>query len=165
MFIFKGNYILALSIKHPAWFPSITSLVIPSGLVVRCVHAQSCPALCDPMDCSPPGSSVHGIFQARILEWVTISYSRGSSWPRYRTYVSYVSFIGRQIFFITAPPRKPLIVTKIREPLHFNDHMLTFWLQIMEHLIIIQRQITELSFRNKVCLFNNSVKLCSNVTL
>ena len=37
---------------------------------------QSCPILCDPMDCSPPGSSVHGIFQARILEWVAISSSR-----------------------------------------------------------------------------------------
>ena len=40
-----------MSIKHPALFPSITSLVIPSGLVACCVHAQSCPALCDPMDC------------------------------------------------------------------------------------------------------------------
>ena len=37
--------------------------------------AQSCPTLCDPMDCSPPGSSIHGIFQARILEWVVISFS------------------------------------------------------------------------------------------
>ena len=44
--------------------------------------AQSCPTLCDPMDCSLPGSSVHGIFQARVLEWVAISFSRGSSWPR-----------------------------------------------------------------------------------
>ena len=41
--------------------------------------AQSCPTLCDPTDCSLPGSSVHGIFPARILEWVTISSSRGSS--------------------------------------------------------------------------------------
>ena len=41
--------------------------------------AQSCPTLCDPMDHSPPGSSVHGIFQARILEWVAVSSSRGSS--------------------------------------------------------------------------------------
>ena len=40
--------------------------------------AQSCPTLCDPMDCSPPGSSIHGILQARILEWVAISFSRGS---------------------------------------------------------------------------------------
>ena len=44
--------------------------------------AQSCPTLCDPVDCSLPGSSVHGILQARILEWVTISFSRGSSQPR-----------------------------------------------------------------------------------
>ena len=42
-----------------------------------CVHAQLCPILCDPMDCSPPGSSVHKILQARVLEWVAISYSRG----------------------------------------------------------------------------------------
>ena len=44
--------------------------------------AQSCPTLCDPMACSLPGFSVHGIFQARILEWVTISFSRRSSRPR-----------------------------------------------------------------------------------
>ena len=43
---------------------------------------QSCPTLCDPMDCSLPGSSIHGIFQARVLEWVAISFSRGSSRPR-----------------------------------------------------------------------------------
>ena len=50
--------------------------------------AQSCPTLCDPVDCSPSGSSVHGILQARILEWVSISFSRGSSQPRDRTQVS-----------------------------------------------------------------------------
>ena len=44
--------------------------------------AQSCPTFCDPMDCSPPGSSIHGIFQARVLEWGAISFSRGSSQPR-----------------------------------------------------------------------------------
>ena len=41
--------------------------------------AQSCPTLCDPVDCSPPGFSVHGILQARTLQWVAISFSRGSS--------------------------------------------------------------------------------------
>ena len=41
-----------------------------------------CLTLCDPMDCNPPGPSVHGIFQARLLEWVAISFSRGSSHPR-----------------------------------------------------------------------------------
>ena len=50
--------------------------------------AQSCPALCDPMDCSLPGFSVYGIFQARILEWVAISFSRRSSQPRDWTQVS-----------------------------------------------------------------------------
>ena len=49
---------------------------------VLCLVAQSCQTLCYPMDCSPPGSSVHGIFQARILEWVASSFSRRSSWPR-----------------------------------------------------------------------------------
>ena len=43
---------------------------------------QLCPTLCNPMDCSPPGSSIHGILQARIVEWVAISFSRGSSQPR-----------------------------------------------------------------------------------
>ena len=50
--------------------------------------AQSCPTLCDPMDCSLPGSSVRGIFQAIALEWIAISFSRGSSQSRDRTQVS-----------------------------------------------------------------------------
>ena len=50
--------------------------------------AQLCPTLFDRMDCSLSGSSIHGIFQARVLEWITISFSRGSSRPRNRTWVS-----------------------------------------------------------------------------
>ena len=53
--------------------------------------AQSCPTLCDPMDCSPPGSSVHGILQARKLEWVAIPFSKGSSQPRDGTQVSHIA--------------------------------------------------------------------------
>ena len=49
--------------------------------------AQLCLTLCDPMDCSPPGSSVHGILQARILQWLAISFSRGSSPPRDQTLI------------------------------------------------------------------------------
>ena len=60
-----------------------------------------CLALCDPIDCSPPGSFVHGILQARVLEWVSISSSRGSSQPRDQTHVSSGFFIGRQIFFLS----------------------------------------------------------------
>ena len=56
--------------------------------------AQLCLILCNPMDCSLPGFSVHGILQARILEWVTISFSRGSSRPRDQTQVS--RFVYRQ---------------------------------------------------------------------
>ena len=53
--------------------------------------AQSCPTLCDPMDCSLSGSSVYGIFQARVLEWIAISFSRGSSCPRNQTQVSRIA--------------------------------------------------------------------------
>ena len=61
------------------------------ALFKLCVHAQmlqSCPALCDPMDCRLPGSSIPGILQVRLLEWVAISPSRGSSPPRDQTRVS-----------------------------------------------------------------------------
>ena len=49
---------------------------------------QLCPTLCNPMDCNLPGSTLHGILQARVLEWVAISFSRGSSWPRVWTRIS-----------------------------------------------------------------------------
>ena len=63
------------------------------------MRAQSCSTLCDPMDCSPPGSSVHGISQGRILEWVAISSSRESLQPRDWTHISWVSLIDRQILY------------------------------------------------------------------
>ena len=53
--------------------------------------AQSCPTLYDPMDCSLSGSSIHEIFQARVLEWIAMSFSRGSSWSRNRTRVSRIA--------------------------------------------------------------------------
>ena len=70
--------------------------------VCVCVHAQSLSHvwLCDPMDCSLPDSYIYGISQGRILEWVAISSSRGSSWPRDQTHVSCISCIG----FSTAEP-------------------------------------------------------------
>ena len=67
----------ACSLEEELWQPSET--------------AQLCPTLCNPMDCSLPGSSVHGILQARILEWVAISFSRGSSKPRDQTQVSCIA--------------------------------------------------------------------------
>ena len=81
----------------------LLTFVYAAGLM--CV--QMCPILCNSMDCSRTSSSVHGIFQARILEWVAISYSRGSSWPRDQTRVSDISCIGRQILYISATWEAP----------------------------------------------------------
>ena len=68
---------------------------------------QSCLTSCNPMDYCPPGSSVHGILQARILEWVAIPFSRGSSWPRDRTWISHIA--GR--LFTLWATRKALLKT------------------------------------------------------
>ena len=64
-------------------YKSLFPLTVNLGYGVRCggFVSSSCPTLCDPVDCSPPGSFVHGILQARILVWVAISFSRGSSQP------------------------------------------------------------------------------------
>ena len=76
-------------------------------LAYLCVCSlYSCPTLCSPRDCSMPGSSSHGVFQARILEWIAISSSRGSSWSRDWTPVSWVA--GR--FFTSEPPGKPYLL-------------------------------------------------------
>ena len=64
---------------------------------VRAKSLQLCPPLCNSMDCSPPGSSVHEILQGRRLEWVAMPFSKGSSWPRHQTHVSWVSCIGRWV--------------------------------------------------------------------
>ena len=63
---------------------------------------QSCPSLCDPMDCSPLGSSVHGIPQARILEWVAMPSCRASSQPRDQTRISCVSYVTDKFFYCWA---------------------------------------------------------------
>ena len=68
-------------------------------LCMRVKLLQLCPTLCNPIDCSPPGSSVHGILQARILEWVAMPSSRGSSRHRDQTCVTYVSCLGRQALY------------------------------------------------------------------
>ena len=67
---------------------------------VNVLVAQSCQTLCDPLDCSPPGSSVHGVLQARILEWVAMPYSWGIFPPNDRTWISYISCIGRWILYL-----------------------------------------------------------------
>ena len=76
-----------------------TQLVNINTCCCHCLVAQSCLTLCNPMDCSPPGSSVRGISKTRILEWVAISSSRGSSRPGDRTHVSCISWEGRWILY------------------------------------------------------------------
>ena len=83
----------------PPGVPSLQVSVFSSAKWhAPCMYVlKSCPTLQDSMDCSLPGSSVHGIFQARRLEWVTIFSSRGSSWLNDWTCISFISCIGRQI--------------------------------------------------------------------
>ena len=103
-------------------------VLIISCLVSRlhmccCLVAKSCPTLCNPMDCSPPGSTVHGILQARLPEWVVISSSRASSQPRDQTHIS---CIGRWILFYHWATWKPLstlylfLMTCVHSPQHMG---------------------------------------------
>ena len=96
-----------------SWFSSTAwnALCLPVVLThlpvkVKLLVAQPCPTLRDPMDCSPPGFPVHSILQTRILEWVPIPFSRGSSQPRDQTRVSHIA--GR--FFTIWATREALIL-------------------------------------------------------
>ena len=76
-------------------------------LMITLLAAQSCLALCNPMDCNPPGSSVHGIFQARIVEWLAIPFSRGFSRPRDWTQVSCIACVFFTVWATMEPPVMP----------------------------------------------------------
>ena len=94
---FLGKVTFELSFQS-----EITKPILPSeepSADTPCVCAQSCLALCDPMDCSPPGSYLHGILQARILEWVAMLSSRGPSQHRDRTCISLCLLHCRQILY------------------------------------------------------------------
>ena len=84
-----------------AWLPCSTWGL--NSLKVKVLVAQPCPTLCNPIDRNPPGSSVRGILQARILEWVSISFSRGSSQPR-----DFLGFLHcRQILYLLSHQPSP----------------------------------------------------------
>ena len=74
-----------------------------------CSVSKSCLTLSNPMDCSPPDHSVHGILQARILEWVVIPFSSGSSQPRHQTWVSCIAGGFFTVWVTGEPPGKPLM--------------------------------------------------------
>ena len=79
---------------------TVVSKILTVLLLAASAHLlQLCPTLCNTMDQSLPSTSAHAILQARILEWVAIPFSRGSSWPRDRIHVSYIFCIGRQTLY------------------------------------------------------------------
>ena len=96
---------LAVFRSSQSVFQKVRNAVVETdvpALRVTCVctrSLQSCLTLYDAMDCSPLGSSVHMILQARILEWIAMPSSRGSSQPRDWTHISYVSCIGRRVLY------------------------------------------------------------------
>ena len=96
-----GGVILVTS-AHNSWVRTVLSNAIATSCIwlskVK-LCAPSCLTLCDPMDSSPPGLPVHEILQTRVLEWVVILSSRGSSQPMDQTHISLVSYIGRRILY------------------------------------------------------------------
>ena len=106
----QGSFVFVLLVWLVGWLLTFFILLWKScnnyfkkNLHVNCacVHAkllQSCPTLCDPIECSPPGSSVHGILQAGILEWVALPSSRGISWSWDRIHISCGSCIVGRFF-------------------------------------------------------------------
>ena len=111
--------------RAPHLCDPVTS-VLESHILAMCVHAvtQSYPTLCDPMDCNLPDSSVHGIFHAKILEWVSISFSRGFSQPRDQTCVSCISCIGRQILYHCATWKSLLLFSNSNYSYYYLPHLI-----------------------------------------
>ena len=91
---------------------------------------QSCPTLCDPMNCSPPGSSVPGLLLVRILEWVAVPFPSGSFWPRDQTQVSCLA--GR--FFTIWATREALLDTY-----HSSDSLCIF--RVLKYLLYREKQL------------------------
>ena len=121
----------------PHWVPNTHTQVPPNEMhtdthVCACMLSlQSCLTLCDPVDYSPPGSSVHGIFQARILEWVSMSSSRGSSRPRDQAHISCVSYTAGRVF--TAEPSGKPRYTHSWTATHTQSHRHTTVTHSHEH--------------------------------
>ena len=119
-----------------------------------CMHAKSlhsCPTLCDPIDCSPWASSVHGMLQARILEWVAMPFSRGSSRSRDQTWVSCDSCIAGG-FFTAEPQGRPF--NQCRESVIVDNWKLTLFFSLWgEVLISVLNDLTPIEGKSHSHLF------------
>ena len=93
LFILQVNYLFISSAYFSIWFPFPPISIVLYMLRMQAQSLQSCPTLCNLVDCSSPGSFVHGIFRARTREWVAVFSSRGSSWVRDQTWVSCIADI------------------------------------------------------------------------
>ena len=122
--------------------------------------AQSCPTLCNPL-----GSSIHGIFQARILEWFAIFFSGGPSWPRNQTPIFYVSRNASRLF-ITTPPVKPYhILMKGSQLKHiivecFTPDSLFYLRNVLSKREIVLNSIESL-LQKLACTYTYSIHVCS----
>ena len=97
----QSRYVWPKGKNTRAWekLDSTFKILLELPCSTKCTHTFSRVQLCDSMACSSPGSSVHGIFQARILDWVAISSSRGSSWPKYQIHMSLCLLHWQQILY------------------------------------------------------------------
>ena len=96
--VFSTTLFLLFTYRLPLPSDMLVGITTPSV----CMHAkllQLCSTLCNPVDCSLLGFSVHGVIQARILEWVAMPSSKGSSQPRNQAFISYVSCISRHVLY------------------------------------------------------------------
>ena len=119
----KGTEILDPALREQGFF------------LYACVRAKSlrlCPALCDPTDGSPSVSSVHGSLQARILEWVAMPSSKGSSQPRDRSRLSYVSWVGSRFFATNATWEAPFPCLSTLNQLMLDNSPFRTWLMLSE---------------------------------
>ena len=111
------------SLVKPYWSPRAGLTVLPWSFVDVHAVTQSCLTLRNPLDCSPSGFSVLGIFQTRILEWASISSSRGFSWSRNQTRVSFVSCIASGFFTCWAIRESLMDMHRVTESLGHPTRM------------------------------------------
>ena len=130
----------------------ISGTVPCKGARVCASVVQLCPTLCDPTDCSPPRSSIHGILQARLLEWVAMLSSRGSSRPRNWTRVFHVSCISRQVLY----HQHHLVTAKVA------NHLSTLLVSVLQ---LSSRRLRALPWREAAALHPSPLGLYEVRTL